>query len=216
MLRWLLTFIKAVVVLGAIGAAVCGRVIVAGEREIAESTAGLRAGDPHRAALHARRAAGFYLPGAPHVRVAYERLIALAATAEQLGNTEVALFAWRGVRTAAIETRWWLTPHADDLDRANHAIARLSAREPRPLGARTELATKIERDALDALARDEQPRAAWIGVLLLGFVAWIVGGAWAVRRGVTKTGQMTWSNARLGALACAAGIALYALSVWRA
>ncbi|MEZ4296383.1 MAG: hypothetical protein R3B70_15535 [Polyangiaceae bacterium] len=129
--------------------------VVAGEREIARSTDALRAGDPHEAALHARRAAGFYAPGAPHVRVAYERLIALATKAESLGNRPLALFAWEGVRTAALETRWLVTPHAEDLTRANEAIARLQAAESRPPGTRTTPVAAMERDALEALTRDE-------------------------------------------------------------
>src|SRR4029078_11014960 len=121
-----------------------------------------RAGDARGAAEHARRAAGWYAPGAPHVRVAYERLMALATTAEGRGDREIALFAWRGVRTAAIETRWLFTPHEEDLGRANQAIARLSAATPRPPGTRGEPPAVIEREQLEALGRDEAPRAGWV------------------------------------------------------
>jgi hypothetical protein len=130
-IAWVLRIAKIAIVAGALVAAVTVRVIVAGEREIALSTAALRAGDPHEAAVHARRAAGFYAPGAPHVRVAYERLIALATKAETRGDSKLAAFAWQGVRTAAMETRWLVTPHAEDLERANAALARLQAAEQR-------------------------------------------------------------------------------------
>ena len=103
-----------------------------GEKEIALSTAALRAGDPHGAAEHARRAAGWYAPGAPHVRVAYERLLALGTAAEGLGDRDTALYALRGARTAAIETRWLFTPHEEDLERADAAHRALR----RPLRAR--------------------------------------------------------------------------------
>ncbi|WP_437576384.1 hypothetical protein [Sorangium sp. So ce887] len=216
---------KLSVVLGvARGLAVAGfllgaaslRVVVAGEGEIAESTAALRAGDPHAAALHARRAAGWYAPGAPHVRVAYERLIALATAAEGLGQADTALFAWRAVRTAALETRWLTTPHAEDLEQANAAIARLSAAAPRPPGTRTEPATAIAREHMAALARDDAPRVGWVVALVAAFVAWVAGAIWVVRRAVTVTGQWVWPRAAPGLAVCAAGIAVWLLAIWQA
>jgi hypothetical protein len=213
---WILRAAKVAFVIGAVVAAITARVIVAGEREIALSTAALRSGDPHEAALRARRAAGYYAPGAPHVRVAYERLIALATKAESVSDRSTALYAWQGVRTAAIETRWLVTPHAADLERANAAIARLQAAEERPLGTRAEPAKVIERDALAALSRDEAPRVSWVIVLVAGFVAWTIGAALIVRRGVTSTGQVVWSRTGTAIAITAAGVLAWLVAIWRA
>lgn len=192
------------------------RVITSGEREIAASTDGLRAGDPHAATEHARRAAGWYAPGAPHVRVAYDRLLALATTAEGLGDREASLYAWRAVRTAAIETRWLVTPHADDLARANLAIARLEAAAPRPPGTRNEPPATIAREQLEALSRDEAPRTPWVVALVLAAAAWISGSVLVVRRGITAGGQISWGRALPGLVITAAGVALWLLAIWRA
>ena len=192
------------------------RVVAAGEREIAQSTAALRAGDAHKAALHARRAAGWYAPGAPHVRVAYERLAALATAAEGLGNREIALFAWNGVRTAAIETKWLVQPHAEDLERANQAIARISAATPLPLGANAEPAPVLERKYLETLARDEAPRTGWIAALVAAFAAWAAGAAYVARRGLTPSGRVLWAKALPGLVAVGLGAALWLLALWRA
>lgn len=197
-------------------AAATARVMIAGEREIAKSTAALRAGDPHAAALHARRAAGWYAPGAPHVRVAYERLTALATAAEGLGNREIALFAWNGIRTAAIETKWIVMPHAEDLDRANRAIARISAATPLPLGADAEPAPVLERKYLETLARDEAPRTGWIAALVVAFAAWIGGAIYLARRALTPSGRVLWSKALPGIVAIAVGAAVWLLAYWRA
>lgn len=213
---WILRAAKIALVVGLVVGAVTARVVVAGEREVALSTAALRAGDPHEAAIHARRAAGYYAPGAPHVRVAYERLIALAVKAESVGDKATALFAWQGVRTAAIETRWIVTPHAGDLERANAAIARLQAAEERPLGTRTEPVKVIERDALAALTRDETPHVPWVVALVAGFLAWTIGAAWLVRRGVTSTGQVVWSRTYAAIALTAAGALVWLLAIWRA
>jgi hypothetical protein len=215
-LRIALRALQAAALVGLILAAATARVIVAGEREIALSTAALRASDPHAAALHARRAAGWYAPGAPHVRVAYERLIALATAAEGLGDRETALFAWNGVRTAAIETQWLLTPHEEDLTRANQAIARISAAIPGPISARNDPPQVIERKHFETLARDEAPRTAWIAALVLAFVLWTGGAAWTSRRALTPSGRLLGSKALPGLAALALGIGVWLLAFWRA
>jgi hypothetical protein len=215
-ITWILRAAKIALVIGVVAAAVTARVIVAGEREITLSTAALRAGDPHEAALHARRAAGYYAPGAPHVRVAYERLIALASKAERVGDRATALYAWQAVRIAAIETRWIVTPHADDLERANAAIARLQSGEERPLGTRGEPAKIIEREALAALSRDEAPHVPWVITLVAGFLAWTIGAALLVRRSVTSTGQIVWSRTTAPIALTAAGVLAWLIAIWRA
>jgi hypothetical protein len=196
--------------------AVYVRVIVGGEREIAASTASLRAGDPHEAALHARRAAGWYAPGAPHVRVAYQRLIALATKAEGLGDRDTALFAWRAVRTASIETRWILTPHEEDRERADREIARLEASAPRPPGTRTEPNATIERQELATLERDEAPSVPWIIALVAAFAMWSGGSALAVRRGLGATGRWDLRRAGAGLTLTGIGILVWVVAMWRA
>jgi hypothetical protein len=206
----------AIAAVGLCAGAATARVELSGEKEIALSTEALRAGDAHAAAEHARRAAGWYMPGAPHVRVAYERLLALGTAAEGLGDRDTALFAFRGVRTAALETRWILTPHEDDLDHANRAIARLSAEAPRAPALRTEPPATIEREQLEALARDEAPRTAWVVALVLGALTWAAGAGTVAVRAVGATGTVSLRRALPGLLAAGAGIALWLLAIWRA
>jgi len=197
-------------------AAITARVLWAGENEIAESTAALKRGDAQEATVRARRAAGWYAPGAPHVRVAYGRLISIATTAEGLGDRELALLAWRGVRTAALETRWFVTPHEADLDRANHAIARIEAAAPRPPGTRTEPTARIEDKQLAALLRDEAPRMPWVVALLGGLVAWVAGAAWAIRRATDSLDKLDLKSARPALLLAVSGVLVWILALWRA
>ena len=201
---------------GLVVGAVTARVVSSGEKEIALSTAALRAGDAHAAAEHARRAAGWYMPGAPHVRVAYERLLALGTTAEGLGDRDTALFAFRGVRTAAIETRWLVIPHEADLDQADRAIARLSAAAPRAPALRTEPTAAIEREQLEALVRDEAPRTGWVVALLAGALGWAGGAIAVAQRAVGATGGFDVRRALPGLVAAGAGVALWLLGIWRA
>ncbi len=206
----------AIAVVGVAIVAVSARVMAAGEHEIGLSTDELRAGHPIEAAQHARRAAGWYMPGAPHVRVAYARLIALADAAEKIGDRQTALFAWRSVRTAALDSRWLVTPHEEDLERADDAIARLSAAVPRPAGTRTDPVAEIQRDALEALAREDGPDRGWSVVLVGGVGAWIGGALVAARRAVSATGTIAWSRAAPALAVVALGAFAYLLAVWRA
>lgn len=208
--------LRAIAVVVLIVAAATARVVVSGEREFGQSTAALREGDVHRATEHARRSAGFYAPGAPHVGAAYTRLFAIAAAAEGHGDREAALYALRAVRIASIETRWIFTPHAGDRERADQAIAKLMTSAPRPPGTRVEPPAKIERAHVEALARDEAPRVPWIIALLAGAIAWAAGGLWAVRRAVLENGAVAWARARPAIALGAAGMAVYLAAIWRA
>jgi hypothetical protein len=180
------------------------------------STDALRAGDAHAAVEHARRAAGWYMPGAPHVRVAYERLLALGTAAEGLGDRDTALFAFRAVRTAAIETRWIFAPHEDDREKADRAVARIEAEAPRPPGVRTDPPKTFERAELEALARDEAPRTPWVVALVVGAFAWAAGAFYVARRAIGATGIVSWARAAPGIAIGCAGAALWLVALWRA
>lgn len=215
-LRTLLRISSTCALLGLLVGAITARVIWAGESEIAASTVALQQADVHEAVTRARRAAGWYAPGAPHVRVAYERLVAIATAAEGRGDRDLALFAWRAVRTAAIESRWIVTPHERDLERANRAIARIEAAAPRPPGTRTESPQRIEQLQITALLRDEAPRVPWVIALVVAFVAWAGGAAWGVRRASRAPEGRALAQARPGFVVALAGMTLWVIALFRA
>ncbi len=188
-----------------------------GEKEIALSTAALRAGDAHAAVEHARRAAGWYMPGAPHVRVAYERLLALGTAAEGLGDRDTALFAFRGVRTAA-SRRAGSSPRTRTISTAPTAPSpALSAEAPRAPGP----AHRAPRHDRARAARGAHPRRG---------AARPAG--WWRSSPARSPGQRALPPWRCGpsappapspcaapcraSLAAGAGIALWLLAIWRA
>lgn len=215
-LHLVLRILSALALVGACVGAVSARVIWAGESEISASTQALRNADLHEATTRARRAAGWYAPGAPHVRVAYERLIVIATVAEGHGDRDLALLAWRAVRTAAIETRWIVTPHEIDLERANKAIARIESAAARPPGTRVEPPQRIEQRQLDALVRDEAPHVPWVVAFVTAFFAWAGGAAWGVRQGKLAPEGRAFAHARPGFVVALFGIALWVLALFRA
>lgn len=203
---WWWRVIVASLLAVALLAAVTARVIVAGEAEIAASTAALRAGDAHEATVRARRAAEWYAPGAPHVRVAYERLMSLGKEAERRHQREIALLAFEGVHEAAISTRWLVMPHESDVAVADQAIARLRSQDPRPPGAAVEPDAAIERALLDSLAARPGPSRAMSAGLGVAFAVILGGLGWVLTRAVDATGRLSPSRARLGAAVAAMGL----------
>ena len=212
----LLWALRALLLLGVVLGGATARVVWSGEQELAASTAGLQAGDPREASVRARRAAAWYVPGAPHVRVAYQRLEALARGAEAVGDRDEALFSWRALRSASLESRWLLTPHADALSRANGAIARLETLVPRPPNLRDLPPAELERRSRAALQEDLAPRAPWVLTLLLGSSLWLGGLIWVLRRGLDARGLPSWRRSLPAMGAVALGIGLWILALLRA
>ena len=117
--RWLQQLALLAFFLVLIGAALSTRVVLEGQSELAQSDTAFDAGNLRPALEHARRSATLYVPGAPHVDRAYERLIAIALGAEAAGQPKTAFLAWQGVRSAALESRHVWLSHPAELERAN-------------------------------------------------------------------------------------------------
>lgn len=209
--RWSRALLASAIVAAALGAAT-GRVVYSGEEEIAASTAALDAGDPREAIVRARRAAGWYAPGAPHVGVAYERLGALARAAEEHKRDDLALMAWQAIRSASIETRWLVAPHATDRQTAEREIARLQAKVPGQVAPDAAIAA----EQLEKLRRHSPPRTLWVVALLSGFGMLAAGLALAARQAADAGGRVVLVRAKVGLAIAAAGAGLWLLSLWQA
>jgi hypothetical protein len=212
---------KRTLAIGAIVAGLCLGVVVT--RAVWEGRAALRAGDaaladgdPHEAVAWYRRAARWYVPLAPHVGDAYDRLEDLAEAAEGSGDVELALAAWRAVRGSILATRSVYTPHADRLDPANQRIAALMARVEGPQAdpGKSEAQRRDWHYAL--LARDEAPSVPWSIVALLGFAMWLGGGVLFAARGVTAEDALAARPAALAAALVAVGLVVWMLGLYNA
>lgn len=106
-----------------------GRTFQEGQRAMAESDVAFDRGDVELSLEHARLAATWYVPYAPHVDSAIARLRAIAVGAEVRGETQLALAAWSALRGAAFETAHpWPLEEAgwrQAVDQANQSIPRL-------------------------------------------------------------------------------------------
>jgi hypothetical protein len=215
-LGWARTLLGTLLIAVLVVAAVTFRVVYAGEKEIALSTAALDAGDPALAVDHARAAATWYAPGAPHVRVAYGRLLAIAREAEARKQRELALRAYRAVTTASASTAWAVVPHAADAEAARGAIARIESTSPRPIANATEPPEAMEAKLLAELARAPGPSRVWSAVLAASFVGLVLGIAIVLKRAVDETGRLHARPAATGAVIASFGLIGYALALWLA
>jgi hypothetical protein len=99
------------------------RVVLEGRDALADGDQALAEKRPGDALAAWERAARWYLPGAPHVDEAYDRL-------REVARRDHNLMAWRAIRSAALATlrRW--PPDADDLAERKAPNAKRAAAEP--------------------------------------------------------------------------------------
>lgn len=213
---WPRRLVGAALFLAGAGALAATRAVAEGERQIHETDAAIRRQDWAEATARARSAAGWYVPGAPHVPAAYARLLHVARTTEANNDRDSALFAWRAMRASAEQTAWLVQPHQHELDLANAAIARLTSDAPRPMQAHDENDAQAARRMQALLARRDAPRGASVALVVAGLWASVLGLLLLALKGISPEGALRWERARVPAAIALGGLALYAASLWLA
>lgn len=191
-----------------------------GEAALRESDDAFDRGDLHRSVLQARAAALCYVPGAPHVSAAYERLEAIGRGAEAEGRYEVARLAWGAVRTSVLQTRHWLVPRSAELERAERALDRLN----RAAALRAEAGSLARpeppergvfefQEAAGAASPGQAPRLFRLGLLAFGFAALGLGLGWAAFRVIDERGEVSRRGLWFALALCFGGAACWLLAV---
>lgn len=211
---WVARGLVAAAIVVVLAGGLIARVVFEGERELRTAEALSSSGQLSVAAVHARRSAAWYAPGAPHVAEAHRRLILIARLAEARGQPDVALFAWRQLRAAVHSSRSILAPPADVLMLANASIARLVAAKPLPSGQAAD--HDAERRALEHLGRAWYPRAPLTVAMLAGFVALAAGLTLMALRLTADGVAAPWRALRPGAVVAVIGFACWMLALWKA
>ncbi len=184
------------------------RAVDEGEAAMQQSDLAFNTGDLRGSLVYARRAATSYAPGAPHVAKAYARLQAIAIGAEANGDVETAAEAWRGVRSAVLDTRSLINTRSEELERANRALARLATR--------AEADPELRKAALQELEQDQSPRARWILLMGLGLLLAAAGLVTIALRGVSPAGEIARRPTWIGALLALCGAVCWTMAVWLA
>lgn len=195
-----LVLMLCVLVLGVLTA----HTVVRGQNELELSKQAFDRGELSDAIQHARRAAGYYAPGAPHVDAAYARLKAIAYGSEAIGDTRTARLAWGAMRSAALETRHAFVSRAPELEEADRQLRRL-AREPQR--------ARAPEARVSASAPLPGPRPGWAAVLSLGFFL-ALGGLALIGFMAVESGRIRARPALMGALVSLLGAACWTMALY--
>lgn len=191
------------------------RVLVGGWTECRAAREELRQERPFQAVVHYERAVRWYLPGNPFVRQAADAMEDMANEAENAGDVELALFAFRGLRSAAYSTRSFFQPMPRRIARAEERIASLMTADPAATWPDRALPADERRAiVLTNLRQHTDPDTLWVVLLELGFLAWLGAGvalAWRVGRSERKR-RTTW----ILATTAATGYLLWIAGMWLA
>jgi len=189
-----------------VGASLCVLLLVMSLRAVLEAraeaekaSAALAVGDVELAIVRLRASARWDAPFNVYAERSLRRLERLAEQAEQGGEHERALSAYRSVHAAIQATRSFYTPHTDVLARADQRIAALMASEPAASIERSRSESERRADYLALLqAHDPEP----LGVLLAfaGFVTWVGSAVVFVSWGVDQEGRILRGVARRSVL----------------
>ena len=206
----------AAAVLGVCLAVVVTRAVLEGRAALGRGDEAAAAGEIDRAISAWRRAARWYVPLAPHVETAYERLEKAGREAEAAGDTVTALRAWRGVRSSILATRSFYTPHADRLGPANERIAALMAATEGPRADPDKTEEQRRAWHLELLERPVGPSVFWSIVAIAGFLLWIGGAAWFAWGGLDGSDRLVKTVAARSGLLIVAGLLIWMFGLFKA
>jgi hypothetical protein len=214
---WLRRLALSIVVLVGLSAVMTARVITRGTAALESSDRAFDRGELESAVLEARTAALAYVPGAPHVSSAYERLAAIARGAEAEGRYALARTAWSSVERCALETGHWFDSRDAALEEARAGLGRLDrvAAEQRAgeVGGST-TGTSVARQQ-DALVAARSARGTHLVILALAFVLLAAGFAWGGLRGITAQGRTNRRGLIIGLVLVLCGASCWVLAlIW--
>ena len=193
------------------------KVHLSGVKEYDRARQDLAAGRTWEAIHGFDRALHWYTPVSGYVPKAAEGLWAIGRQAEERGDVEQALIAYRTLRSGFYAARSFYTPGKDWIARCDERIAALAAGQPDFARRNADLSDEQRRAVVArSLARDRAPDVFWSIVVEAGFFGWIgctVGFLWFVLG--AKEG---WNRRRaaLWGLAVAGCYALWIVGMMRA
>lgn len=189
------------------------RVISSAKEELGEAEARVEQGDLDGAIVHYRRAARWYAPFSPYHVTALDGLAKIAVEAEQKGEVERALSAYRAVRGSIMATRSFYVPEQARLRAANTRIAALMAELPPPGMDAGKSKAQIEREHLALLSQMPGPSVLWTLVLLVGFFGWVSAAFAFSVRAIDEQDRWVMPEARKWGTLIALGFGLFVLGM---
>lgn len=210
------TFKHEAVRWGAIGlvllVAFTARVVTSARAELAVGDS-LREQDTVAAVVHYRRAARFYAPLSPYHVEALDRLAKVGEAAERDGDAELALSAFRAIRSGILSARSVYLPEPARLAAANRRIADLMAAQPPPPMDAGKSRETLRAEHLALLEAIPGPHVGWTLVLLLGFFSWVTGAFMFTQRAIDPEDRLVPRQARLWGAVVLVGLCLFVVGL---
>lgn len=190
-----------------------GRVLWSSQEELDLGRQIFERGDRQAAVLHLGRAAHWYTPGSPFVTEALDELRQIGRQAEMEGQVDLALLAYRAIRSSCLGTRSFYTPHRDRLNEANRRIAALMARQPPPPMDRGKTISQRQEEHLALLENIEEPQPLWSAIACISFVVWVVGAFGFILRALDRELRPRRRQALQWGATVAAGLILWVIAL---
>jgi hypothetical protein len=207
------TLLKVFALVAFVWSVVALRVVSSARQELIEADSCRARADIDCAIVHYRRAGRWYAPGSPyHVR-ALQHLAELGQQAEQQGDSERALLAYRSLRGAIMATRSIYMPEPARLKAANQRIAALMSELPAPGMDAGKSKAQLQREHLALLEAVPGPNVFWTCVLLSGFFGWVAAAFAFSARAIDEDDRWVVPEARRWGALIALGFGLFVLGM---
>ncbi|MBL4635703.1 MAG: hypothetical protein JKY56_17715 [Kofleriaceae bacterium] len=193
-----------------------GRALWQGYSALEAGDTAMGEGNAEDAVRNWRRAARWYLPLAPHVEAAYDRLRKRGQVAETEGDTQTAIAAWTGIRSSVRATRSFYTPFPERLEEADKHISVLMAQWEVQLGQSPEASPERVQWHLKLLKIDHMPSTGWSIIALLGLALWIGGGFAFALRAVDNNDRLVPKAAAYSGASIAIGLLIWLTGLYLA
>jgi hypothetical protein len=194
-------------------ALVAGRSVRQANLELAAAGNALRHETPRRAIDHYRRALRWSPPFTRHEQRAIAGLELIAEAAENDGDRETALLAWRSIVGGVAASRFLYSGRSSAREHASDEIARLAALQGGPQIDAAVSQARRQAVYRQLLQREAAPQPFWATALLLGFFVWIVSLAILTLRAFDSAGRFSWPDARSTLTVAILGLASFLLGL---
>tara|TARA_B100000315_G_scaffold41491_1_gene36400 strand:+ start:20621 stop:21277 length:657 start_codon:yes stop_codon:yes gene_type:complete len=130
--------------------------------------------DMNKAITHFQRSIHWYTPFNKYVAGSAEKLWEIGNRAEKQNNTELALLAYRNLRSSFYAVRSFYTPYKEWINKCDERISSLVAVQETPFEPEKKKSFEQRKaEALKILKTDKAPHVGWSIFLEIGFIGWV-------------------------------------------
>ncbi len=130
--------------------------------------------DLSEAITHFERSIHWYTPFNRYVAGSAERLWEIGKIAEKQNDTQLALLAYRSLRSSFYAVRSFYTPYKEWINKCDEKISTLVASQETPFeSVKKKSFDQRKTEALKILKTDNAPHVGWSIFLEIGFVGWV-------------------------------------------